>query len=44
MGSIANQVETLNKATREVAELNNQVNLRLKVLLAGLLTMITNGH
>jgi len=44
IGSISNQVETLNKATREVAELNSQMNLRLKVLLSVLLAMITNGQ
>jgi restriction endonuclease S subunit len=44
IGSISNQVETLNKATREVAELNSQMNLRLKVLLSVLLAMIANGQ
>jgi hypothetical protein len=44
LGSIANQVETLNKATQDIAELNSQMNLRLKVLLSVLLAMIANGQ
>jgi hypothetical protein len=44
LGSIANQVETLNKATQDVAELNSQMNLRLEVLLSVLLAMIANGQ
>lgn len=44
LGSIANQVETLNKATQDVAQLNSQMNLRLKVLLSVLLAMIANGQ
>jgi hypothetical protein len=44
LGSIANQIETLNKATQDVAELNSQMNLRLEVLLSVLLAMITSGQ
>ena len=40
LGSIAGQVEVLNKATQDVAELNNEVNLRLKALLSVLLAAV----
>jgi restriction endonuclease S subunit len=40
LGSIAGQVEVLNKATKDVAELNNEVNLKLKALLSVLLAAV----
>lgn len=40
LGSIVGQVEVLNKATQDVAELNNEVNLRLKALLSVLLAAV----
>ncbi len=40
LGSIARQVEVLNKATQDVAELNNEMNKRLKTLLAVLLAVV----
>jgi len=40
LGSIAGQVEALNKATQDVAELNNEINLRLKALLSVLLAAV----
>ena len=42
LSSIAGQVEVLNKATQDVAELNNEVNLRLKTLLSILITHVAS--
>jgi restriction endonuclease S subunit len=44
IGAISNQVETLDKATQDIAELNSQMNLSLKVLLSVLLAMIAKGQ
>ena len=40
LGSIAGQVEALNKVTQDVVELNNKMNKRLKTLLAVLLAAV----
>jgi predicted DNA-binding protein YlxM (UPF0122 family) len=42
LGSIAGQVEILHKTTQDVAELNNEVNLRLKTLLSILITHVAS--
>ena len=44
LGSIAAQIEALNKATKDVTELNANMNLRLKELLSVLLSIVVTNH
>lgn len=44
LGSIAGQIEALNKATKDVTELNADMNLRLKELLSVLLSIVVTNH
>ena len=44
LGSSAGQIEALNKATKDVTELNKDMNLRLKELLSVLLSVVVNNH
>jgi type I restriction-modification system DNA methylase subunit len=44
LGSIAGQIEALNKATKDVTELNKDMNLRLKELLSVLLSVVVTNH
>ena len=44
LGSIAGQIEVLNNATKDVTELNANMNLRLKELLSVLLSVVVTNH